>query len=82
MLMAQAQLSVENKVLITETIDEVIHDAPIIETNSAPVVEPVVSVEIPTYKKIIKKALPLIMPAKKKPSSELKRKVSLNPLSN
>jgi hypothetical protein len=70
MLLEQAKKSQE-KVLHTGVILDVIHDGPIMETVT----------EIPTYKPF-KTTVLSPMPSKKKPASELKRKVALNPLSN
>jgi len=83
MLIEEARLSLERKALTIEPALAEVDVEPIVETKSDPIVETVVSVKIPTYTKTTKKPLPpLILPTKKKPASELKRKVSLNPLSN
>lgn len=86
-MIEEAKPLIKYEVVDTGVILDVIQDGPIMETILVPVVEPVVeaitSVDVPTYKNPIRKPLPpVIMPAKKKSSSELKRKVSLNPLSN
>ena len=75
------------EVVHTGVVLDVIHGGPIMETILVPAVEPVAedvpSADVSTSAKPIKKSLPpVIMPAKKKSSSELKRRVSLNPLSN
>ena len=83
MIEEEAKLLVQKTVFNSEVVVDVIHDGPIMETIPVPIAEHVVSVQLPTYTKPIKKTLPpVVMPLKKRPSSDLKRKVSLNPLSN
>jgi hypothetical protein len=74
---------IKYQLIDTGAILDVIQDGPIMETIRVPIVEPIPSVYLPTYTKSIGRPLPpTIIPATKKPSSELKRKVSLNPLSD
>lgn len=77
-MIEEAKPLIKYEVIKTGVILDVIHDGPIMETIRVPIVKPVIedfqSVDIPTF------TTPL--PPVKKPSSKLKRKVSLNPLSD
>lgn len=72
---------------LAETVEPV---EPVEPVELVEPVKPVETVEVvdvvepvkPVYTKPVKTALPPILPTKKKPSSQLKRKVTLNPLSN
>ena len=86
-MIEEAKPLIKYEIIDTGVVLDVIQDGPIMETILVPIVKPVIedvlSVDLPTYTKSIGKPLPpTIMPATKKPSSELKRKVSLNPLSD
>lgn len=81
-MIEEAKPLIKYEVIKTGVILDVIQDGPIMETILVPIVKPVIedvlSVDIPTYTTSFTTPLPPV----KKPSSELKRKVSLNPLSD